>query len=158
MTSANPIILYDGVCGLCNRFIQFVLHRDNDDDGKQAVFRFASLQSPLAATILKRHSVNSQKPETVYVVLNAVVLNASQSGQSSGQPEERLLPRSDAVIFVLKQLGGIWRIAGQILKMIPRPLRDWGYSIIASNRYRIFGRFDTCPIPAPKHRQRFIDF
>jgi predicted DCC family thiol-disulfide oxidoreductase YuxK len=152
MISSNPIILYDGVCGLCNRLTQFVLRHDHGhnhdhahNDDKVAVFRFASLQSPFAATILKRHAANSQDLDTLYVVLNA------------GQPEERLVSRSDAMIFVLKQLGGTWRIWGQILTVIPRPLRDWGYRLIARNRYRLFGRFDTCPIPSQKHRERFID-
>jgi predicted DCC family thiol-disulfide oxidoreductase YuxK len=136
----GPIILYDGVCGLCNRLNRFVLRRD-----RQEIFRFASLQSQLAADILNRHSASPQALDTVYVVLNY------------GQQEERLLSRSEAVIFVLKQLGGVGRIAGYVLACLPRPLRDWGYGLVARNRYRLFGRFDTCPLPCPNQRARFLD-
>src|SRR5580704_17199193 len=87
---SHPIILYDGVCGLCNRFTQFVLRND-----AQAVFRFASLQSAFATHLLERNSANRRELETVYVVLKL------------GWADERLLARSDAVIFVLKHLGGI---------------------------------------------------
>jgi predicted DCC family thiol-disulfide oxidoreductase YuxK len=70
--------------------------------------------------------------------------------------DERLLARSDAVIFVLKQLG-VWRFSGVFLQFLPRALRDWGYGIIARNRYRIFGRFDSCVLPSPENRERFLD-
>jgi predicted DCC family thiol-disulfide oxidoreductase YuxK len=139
-TDVETIILYDGVCGLCNRFNQFVLRRDT-----KAVFRFASLQSPLAAAILKRHPGNSQELQTVCVVLNPNRL------------EERVLARSDAVIFVLKRLGGLCRIAGRMIGAFPRSVRDWGYSLVARNRYRFFGRYDVCPVPAPNHRERFLE-
>ena len=93
----HPIILYDGVCGLCNRVNQFVLRRD-----PEGVFRFASLQSAVAARILARHGANPEDLDTVYVVVDFEL------------PEERLLPRSDAVIFILKQLGAAeLRSAGQ---------------------------------------------
>ena len=88
----HPIILYDGVCGLCNRLNQFVLRRD-----REGIFRFASLQSPLAARILARHGSNPQDLDTVYVVLNHDLTKQAQW-------DERLLPRSEAVIFVLKRL------------------------------------------------------
>ena len=140
----HPILLYDGVCGLCNRLVQFVLRRDAD-----AVFRFASLQSPPARRILARHGADPADLDTVYVVL------------SYDLPDERLLPRSDAVIFILRQLGKhkhtLLRGARFLLSLIPRPLRDCGYRIVARNRYRIFGRSETCMLPAPEHRDRFID-
>jgi predicted DCC family thiol-disulfide oxidoreductase YuxK len=137
---SHPIILYDGVCGLCNRFTQFVLRND-----AQAVFRFASLQSAFATHSLERNSANRRELETVYVVLKP------------GQTDELLLSRSDAVIFVLKHLGGIRRVAGYILAWIPWPLRDWGYRWLARNRYRLFGRLDACPVPSLEERGRFLD-
>src|ERR1700683_2602977 len=91
----HPILLYDGVCGLCNRLNQFVLRHD-----RTGIFRFASLQSALAASILARHGANAADLDTVHVVVNP------------DQPDEYLLARSDAVIFVLKQLGGVWGLAG----------------------------------------------
>jgi predicted DCC family thiol-disulfide oxidoreductase YuxK len=137
---AHPILLYDGVCGLCNRLVQFILRRDRD-----AIFRFASLQSPLAAAILSRHGASPEALDTFYVVINY------------NQPDESLLPRSDAVVFVLKKLGGIYRPAAAVFQRIPRTLRDWIYSVIARTRYQIFGRYDTCPIPTEDTRSRFLD-
>jgi predicted DCC family thiol-disulfide oxidoreductase YuxK len=141
----HPIILYDGVCGLCNRLNQFVLRHDHE-----GIFRFASLQSPLAAHILARHGANPQDLDTVYVVLNHDLTKEAQA-------DERLLPRSDAVIYVLKRLGGIWRILGLYLQLVPRFLRDWEYRVIARKRYRAFGRFETCPLPSAETRDRFLD-
>jgi predicted DCC family thiol-disulfide oxidoreductase YuxK len=141
----HPIILYDGVCGLCNRLNQFVLRHDRD-----GIFRFASLQSPLAARILARHGANPQDLDTVYIVLNHDLTKEAQA-------DERLLPRSDAVIYVLKRLGGIWRLLGLYLQLVPRFLRDWEYRVIARKRYRAFGRFETCPLPSAETRDRFLD-
>ena len=137
----HPILLYDGVCALCNRLVQFVLKRDH-----AAQLRFASLQSDFAVRILARHRVNSQL-ETVSVVLPDSPLRQSDS----------LLQRSQAVIFVLSQLGGIWPAAAFLLRLIPGPIRDWGYSLIARHRYRIFGRYEACPLPSPETRARFLD-
>jgi len=136
----HPIILYDGVCGLCNRLNQFVLRRDPD-----AIFRFASLQSLFAARILARYGANPQDFDSVYVVVNFEL------------PDLHLLPRSEAIIFVLKQLGGVWKVLGLVLQLLPRPLRNAAYHFVARNRYRIFGRFETCMLPSPENRNRFLD-
>ena len=136
----NPILLYDGVCGLCNRSVQFILRRD-----RKAIFRFASLQSPFAQTILARHRANPANLDTVYLVANY------------NQPGEALLARSDAVADILKRLGGVWSLLGAVLRLIARPLRDWGYNLVARNRYRIFGHYDTCPVPTQETRSRFLD-
>jgi predicted DCC family thiol-disulfide oxidoreductase YuxK len=146
----HPIILYDGVCGLCNRLNQFVLRRDPD-----AIFRFASLQSPFAARIVSRHGANPQDVDTVYVVVNLDLTRHDLAQET--QPDERLLPLSDAIIFVLKGLGGIWKVFGLLLQLLPRPLRDAAYRLVARNRYRIFGRFETCMLPSPESRDRFLD-
>ena len=136
----HPILLYDGVCGLCNRMNQFVLRHD-----RAGVFRFASLQSALAARVLARHGADAADLDTVYVVVNP------------DQPDEHLLARSDAVIFVLKQLGGFWGLTGFVLQFKPRFLRDWGYRVVARNRYRFFGQSETCFLPSPENRDRFLD-
>jgi predicted DCC family thiol-disulfide oxidoreductase YuxK len=137
---AHPVLLYDGVCGLCNRLVQFILRRDRD-----GVFRFASLQSPFAARILARHRADARDLDTVYAVLNC------------DQPGESLLARSDVVRFVLTRLGGKWRAAGSAFGLLPRALRDFSYNLIARRRYRVFGRSDTCILPAPESRDRFLD-
>jgi predicted DCC family thiol-disulfide oxidoreductase YuxK len=137
---SNPILLYDGVCGFCNRFIQFTLRHDHAD-----AFRFAALQSAFAEPILQRHDVSTTALDTVYVVVNA------------HQPAERLLARSEAAIFVLATLGGIWTVAAGLCRVVPRPLRDSVYNLIARNRYQVFGKFDVCPLPDPRHRHKFLD-
>lgn len=138
MSPESPIILYDGVCGLCNRMVQFVLKRD-----RRKVFRFASLQSGFAAEVLRRHGESPTELSTMYVVLDY------------GQPGERLLERSDAAAFVLNELEGIWKIVAAI-RYLPRFVRDWGYRVVARNRYKWFGKHDTCPVPRAEERERFV--
>jgi predicted DCC family thiol-disulfide oxidoreductase YuxK len=161
--SAHPVLLYDGVCGLCNRMVQFVLRRD-----PAALFRFASLQSELATSILARHGADARDLDTVYVVVNYELA------------DEQLLSRSDAVSFILQHMGAaalrsarpglepgptqatptpgslFWRLAGRALRVAPRSFRDWGYRLVARNRYRIFGRYDACPVPTKGTRSRFL--
>lgn len=141
----HPILLYDGVCGLCNRLTQFILRRD-----RAGIFRFASLQSPLAAGILSRHGLNAADLDTVYVVLHYDPSKADSQTES-------LLARSDAVVFILRRLGGFWGFLGIISRLAPRPLREWAYRFVARHRYRVFGRYDTCLLPGPQNRDRFLD-
>jgi len=136
----NPIILYDGVCGLCNRLVQFLLNRDSRDR-----FRFASLQSEFAADILRRHNASPNDLDTMYVVLNYDL------------PGERIASRSDAAVVAFRELGGGWAALGAALQALPGWIRNWGYNLVARNRYRIFGRYDSCPIPSAKDRLKFLD-
>jgi predicted DCC family thiol-disulfide oxidoreductase YuxK len=147
---SHPIVLYDGVCGFCNRSVQFILRRDPD-----GIFRFAALQSGLAARILARHDANPSDLDTMYVVFRYD--EAFGKRREEGKSGETLLSRSDAALFVLQQLGGIWRVVAEALQLLPRLVRDWSYRRIASNRYRIFGRYDTCPLPDEATRARFLD-
>jgi predicted DCC family thiol-disulfide oxidoreductase YuxK len=147
---AHPILLYDGVCRLCNRLVQFILRRD-----AAGVFRFASLQSPLAARILVRHGVNPADLDKVYIVLNHDPTKADATEKD--QLSESLLACSEAVLFVLQQLGGTWRAVAFLLKLVPRRLREWAYRLVARNRYSIFGRYHTCPLPSEDARSRFLD-
>ena len=137
---SNPIVLYDGVCGLCNRLVQFVLKNDRND-----VFRFASLQSKLAEQILVRHRLRSESLETVYVVLDY------------GLAEERLLSRLNAVVYVLQQLGGPLTYVSALLRVLPAPVQNFLYGLVARNRYRVFGRYETCPLPQGDTRSKFLD-
>jgi predicted DCC family thiol-disulfide oxidoreductase YuxK len=136
---SNPIVFYDGVCGLCNRLVQFLLKRDRHDR-----LRFASLQSEFAASLLKRHGLDARDLDIVYLVLHY-----KQSG-------ERVLARSDAILYLLRQLGGVWGIAG-LGRVLPKWVRDGIYKIIAGNRYRVFGRYDNCLLPEERHRHKFLD-
>jgi predicted DCC family thiol-disulfide oxidoreductase YuxK len=138
--SSNPIILYDGVCGLCNRLVQFVLKRDARDR-----FRFAALLSQFAAGILGKFGADPRDLDTVYVVLN------------HGHPDARLAARSDAIVLILRELGGVWKFLSFPLWLLPRWLRDWGYNLVARYRYRIFGKYDSCPLPQEKDKRKFLD-
>ena len=134
------IILYDGVCGLCNGFVAFVWPRD-----RQRRFRFAPLQGATARAILARHGRDATALDTVILVVDP------------DGPSERLLDRSTAGLYVLAGLGGGWRVVATLLGWLPRPLLDVAYRVLARNRYRLFGRLDACPVPGPEHRERFIE-
>jgi predicted DCC family thiol-disulfide oxidoreductase YuxK len=135
----TPIVLYDGVCGLCNRLVQFILKRDVNNR-----FRFASLQSEFAEKLLKRHGADSRDLDTFYLVI------------SRGKPSERVLMRSDAILAVANTLGGVWKLAG-VGALVPRVLRDGMYRIVARNRYRVFGKHESCMLPSAEHRAKFLD-
>jgi predicted DCC family thiol-disulfide oxidoreductase YuxK len=130
------VILYDGVCGLCDRTVRFVLRRD-----RAGRFRFATLQSDYAAAALARHGRDAADLDSVCLVVDP------------GGPGEQVLARSDAVLAVLHGLGGAWRLAA-IGRWLPRRWRDAAYDALARRRYRWFGRFDQCPIPSPQLRAR----
>ncbi len=138
-STSKPIVLYDGVCGLCNRAVQFLLKRDRRDR-----LRFASLQSDFAATLLKRHGVDHKDLDTIYVVLN------------QGEADESLLAKSDAILLFARAIGGVWSVA-RFGRIIPRPIRNWLYDIVARHRYQVFGKYDACMLPDPRHRHKFIE-
>ena len=140
MSGANPIILYDGVCGLCNRLVQFLLKHD-----REGRLRFASLQSDFAAKVLGRHGIDPKDLDTVHVVVNY------------DQPDERVLQRSDAILRAGRELGGFYGASSSIARVVPRGLRDIVYKLVATNRYRVFGKYDTCMLPDPGQRSRFLD-
>jgi predicted DCC family thiol-disulfide oxidoreductase YuxK len=138
-TQPNPIVLYDGVCGLCNRLVQFLLRHDYRDR-----FRFASLQSEFSSKLLTKYGHDPHDLDTVYVV------------KDYSLPNERLLARSDAILYMLNQLGGIWILSGAG-RVLPRALRDMAYKVVARNRYKVFGKHESCMLPEPQHRAKFLD-
>jgi predicted DCC family thiol-disulfide oxidoreductase YuxK len=140
MSGENPIILYDGVCGLCNRLVQFLLKHD-----KHARLRFASLQSDFAAKVLQRHGIDPKDLDTLHVIENYE------------QPNEQVLQRSDAIVRAGRELGGFWSASAAAAKVVPRSLRDLVYRFVARNRYRVFGKYDSCMLPDPNQRSRFLD-
>lgn len=136
----NPIILYDGVCALCNHLVRFVLERDRRDE-----FHFAAIQSNVARAILERHGVNPDALDTVYLVLDY------------GQPTEQLASRSQAVALVCAKLKGVWRLCARVMTILPPRLRDWAYDFMAAHRYRWFGKYRACPLPRAEERHKFLD-
>ena len=139
LTEPHPIIFYDGVCGLCNRLVQFLLKRD-----RHGRLKFASLQSDFAARILARHGIDPRDLDTLHVVMNHETA------------EERVLNRSDAVLRACRELGGVWMVFAAIARVIPRGLRDAAYRFVARNRYRVFGKFEACMLPDPSQQNRFL--
>lgn len=136
--AAHPIVLYDGVCGLCHRFVRMILARD-----PEGVFRFAALQGEFARGALARHARSREPLETIYVVL------------APGTPEEQLLTHSDAAVYILRHIRGPLR-AARVLRFLPRFLRDGMYARMARSRYRWFGKYESCPLPEPGWRERFV--
>jgi len=134
----RALLLYDGVCALCNSSVRFIMKHDGPDQ-----FRYAPLDSELGREMLARFNIHAF-PNGVVLVTQTL------------QPGERIYLRSDAVAESLRRLAGPWRMAGKLLAILPHPLRDWGYGVVAHFRYRLFGRYDTCPLPSPEQRSRLL--
>lgn len=138
LIASHPLLLYDGVCVLCNGVVRFVLRHDTG-----GVFRFAPLQSSLARELL---AGSTDTREGVVLITDTLA------------PGQQIYHRSDAVSRALLLLGGRWRALGSLLSAVPRPLRELGYGIVARLRYRLFGRHETCPIPEAAVRSRMVGF
>lgn len=133
------VVLYDGVCGLCNRTVQFVLKRD-----RRRAFRFAPLQGEFAAALLGRHGRDPSELETMFLALDA------------NGPNERLLSKARAILKILRELGGGWGVFAALAGVLPTGFLNGCYGFIARRRYRWFGRYASCPLPKPEERARFI--
>ncbi|QUW02710.1 DUF393 domain-containing protein [Chloracidobacterium validum] len=136
-TQASQVLLYDGVCGFCNWAVQFIITWD-----KQKTMRFAALQSEYGAQVVARHP-------WLATVDSVVLVETTDAGT------EQVTIRSTAALRVFEYLGGWWRLL-TIGYVIPRPLRDWLYDAFAKVRYRLFGKYDTCLLPSPDLRARFL--
>jgi predicted DCC family thiol-disulfide oxidoreductase YuxK len=137
--SGTHLVLYDGVCGLCSRLLQFLVRHD-----RRRVFSFASLQSTVGRSIVARSGGNPAELTSFYVVADY---------RTAGS---RVFTRSDAALFVAAALGWPWS-AARLIRFIPHAVRDRAYDVVARSRYRVFGRYDRCLVPRPEFRNRFID-
>lgn len=143
----TSLVLFDGVCNLCNSSVLFIIDRD-----PEARFRFAALQSDAAADALA--SVGAEVPDHA-------AASGAVSGTASGADSIVLIQdgsvyqRSDAALRIAQGLRRPWPLLGTLL-VVPRPVRDWVYDLIARNRYRWFGRRDACRIPTPELKGRFV--
>ena len=138
-SGGRHLLLFDGVCALCNGIVQFVLARD-----RRRVFDFAPLQGPTARQLLGRFGADPTELDTLYIVRT----------YRSAAPSP--LTRAQAALFLLQELGWPWK-AGTILRILPGAWLDAGYNLIARNRYRVFGRYEQCSLPRPEDKDRFID-
>ena len=130
---SQQIVLFDGVCNFCNGVVTFILARD-----KHRRFKFAPLQSRAAAEILQRFQIPSDSRDSVVLV-----------------DRGRCYTRSTAVLHIFRQLRGLWPLL-YVFVLIPRALRDSLYDAFIKRRYRWFGKQDTCVVPSPEIRDRFI--
>ena len=137
------LVVFDGTCALCNRMVRWFLRRDRLDR-----LRFTASGSAEVAALLARHKIGIPEleagPNTILVV------------RDCGEAAECVLVRSDAVLALLGELPQPWPSVAAALGWIPRPLRDLGYRLIACWRYRIWGRLESCPLPTPEERVRFL--
>ena len=131
---ATPVVFYDGVCGLCDRLVTFLIARD-----RARVFRYAALQSDYAARVLAAHGRSTADLDTMMVLTG----------------EGRVVDRSHAIFYVLSRLGPGWRLLA-LGRLLPRFLTDWAYRQIARRRLKFFGQLDTCRLPTPAERELFL--
>ncbi len=129
----HAVVLFDGVCNLCNGFVRFVIPRD-----PRGHIRFAALQSEAARRLMGQAGVTPGGADSVVLV--------------EGQ---RAFVRSEAALRIARQLRFPWPILYGLV-IVPRPLRDWVYDIVARNRFRWFGRRDVCMVPGPDTQDRFL--
>jgi predicted DCC family thiol-disulfide oxidoreductase YuxK len=129
----HPIVLFDGVCNLCNGLVRFLLERDPD-----GTFRFGSLQSEAARELLARFDLPGDDLDSVVVIEG-----------------DRAYTKSAAALRVAKHLGVPYSLLYP-LGYLPRRLRDWGYDLVAEYRYDVFGKRETCMVPPPDVEDRFV--
>ena len=132
------MLLYDGVCGFCNWAVRTILRFDPN-----GTLRFAALDSGFARAITDRHPAIQNVDSVVFV-------------DEPGQAAERVAVRSAAALRVVDYLGGPWKLL-EVARIIPAPLRDWLYDRFADIRYRVYGKYDSCPLPPAEVRARFLE-
>jgi predicted DCC family thiol-disulfide oxidoreductase YuxK len=130
----NHIILFDGVCNLCNGVVQFIIKRDRSDK-----FRFASLQSKFGVELLKNHGIPACNIDTVVYIQNG-----------------KFYSKSTAALKILNELGGSCSLI-YVFILLPKPIRDIAYSLVAKYHYRIFGKQESCMIPTNELKDKFLN-
>jgi len=130
----HHVILFDGICNFCNRTVNIIIKHD-----KEAHLKFAASQSIGGIKLLQQFDLDQKASASVILIDN-----------------DKIYTKTDAVIQIAKHLKG-WPRLLTGLKLIPKPLRDFGYDTIAKNRYTLFGKRATCRIPEASERNRFLD-
>jgi predicted DCC family thiol-disulfide oxidoreductase YuxK len=133
MTAVHGIVLFDGTCAFCERSVRFIARRD-----PAGYFRFGASQSPGAAALLARHGVRRERARSIILI-----------------EDDRVYLKSTASLRIAKRLSFPWSLAG-IFLLVPRPIRDAVYAIVAAVRHRLAGRANACEIPPPEIRERLI--
>jgi len=135
MENGKKIILFDGVCNLCNGAIRFIIKRDKKD-----VFRYAALQSAIGQRLMDERGIDANTIDSIILIEEGVAY----------------FVKSDAVFEIVKHFSGLWP-AMAVLKFIPTSFRNGIYDLVAKNRYRWFGRKDQCMVPTPELQAKFLE-
>lgn len=130
----DHLLLFDGICHLCDASVQFILKRD-----PQGKIKFAPIQSPLGSKLYTQHGLDPAAPNAMLFITPRGAFKAS-----------------DAALEIARTLGGVWKLA-LLFKPVPRALRDAAYYFIARNRYRWFGKDDSCMMPTPELKARMLE-
>ncbi len=134
MSKNNSIILFDGVCNLCDKLVLFIILRD-----KKSKFKFASIQSHIGQSLLRKHNMPLDDVDSFVLIKDDAVFQKSFAG-----------------LHVLKEIDGLWKLLYCFI-IIPRPLRDFVYDKIANSRHNIFGKRDSCMVPTDELKNRFLE-
>jgi predicted DCC family thiol-disulfide oxidoreductase YuxK len=135
MKEQKKIILFDGVCNLCNSSVLFVIKRDKKD-----IFRFSALQSTAGQALVKERGINTEEVDSIILI----------------EPQIAYYTKSDAALKIAKSLSGGWPLLGIFLGL-PKGFRDWVYDWVARNRYQWFGKKDSCMIPTEALKGKFLE-
>ena len=133
MIDEIQIILFDGVCNFCNFWVNFVIKRDKED-----LFRFAALQSEKAKELISKFNFDASKQDTFILIAG-----------------DKLYTKSTAVLMICKQLIGLIKILYPFI-ILPKFFRDFIYDLVAENRYKLFGRKESCRVPTEEEKQKFL--
>jgi len=131
----HKIILFDGVCNLCNRSVQHIIKRDKND-----LFRFASLQSEIGLKLVSERRIDTSKVDSIILI----------------EPGVAYFIKADAAIEIAKEIGGLWTVFS-LFQWVPASIRNIVYDLVAKYRYRWFGKMDQCMIPTPELKGKFLD-
>lgn len=129
----KAIVIFDGVCNFCDASVRFLMNRD-----PRGRFLFASNQSESGSSLLRGFGIEPDSVQSVYLVDGA-----------------RIWSKSGAALQIARRMPFPWRL-GAVLVVVPRFLRDWVYDLIARNRYRLFGKAESCRLPTERERDRFL--
>jgi len=135
MDLEKKIILFDGVCNLCNRSIQFIIKRDKKDE-----FRFATLQGDIGRQLVQERNIDTSRVDSIILI----------------EPGVAFYTKSTAALKIGASFGGFWKIIN-VLNLIPRQLRDIVYDLVAKYRYRWFGKKEQCMVPTSELAVKFLD-
>ena len=133
LDTKHKIILFDGVCNLCNRSVNFIISKDRKD-----IFRFATLQSDIGISLMSQHGIDASKTDSVILI-----------------DTNEYYERSSAILQIVKHLSGGYALLYFFI-ILPKSFRDWGYDYIAKNRYKWYGKKDSCMVPTPELAAKFL--